>query len=166
MIHDQVPYPAARPATMGCCSSKTADETDNDGRKSNPNAPANLKLSSPVTTKPPESIPGRGMPLHLQTSNSHSIGSGSATSPTGVRYSTDPGSAPPPTANNEQKAYVARYAYQARTKEDLSFEKGERLLVVGVQESDWWMAKSLKSQREGYIPRNYVAEALSYEAEE
>lgn len=158
---------------MGCCNSKTADEPDSGGgRKTNPNAPVNLKpvLSSPVTTKPPENTAGGGLPLHHQTSNSYSIGSGTATSPTGggggVRYSAEPGTAPPPTTENEQKVYVARYAYQARTKEDLSFEKGEKLLVVGVQESDWWMAKSLKSQREGYIPRNYVAEAQSYEAEE
>ena len=156
---------------MGCCSSKPADDTDSSGRKTNPNAPANLKpvLSSPVTTKPPENIPGGGgpgLPLHLQTSNRYSVGSGSTTSPTGGRYSADPSSAPPPTANNQQKVYVARYAYQARTTEDLSFEKGEKLIVVGVQETDWWMAKSLKSQREGYIPSNYVAQAQSYEAEE
>ena len=151
---------------MGCVNSKTADETSASGRKTNPNAPTNLAplLSSPMGTKP-EGVAGGGIPLQAKTSNSYSMGSGGVTSPSGVGY-TDSDSAPPPTAENQQKVYMARYAYQARTKEDLSFEKGETLLVVGLQESDWWMAKSLKTQREGYIPRNYVAEAQSYEAEE
>ena len=70
------------------------------------------------------------------------------------------------TTNLPGKYYIARYAYQARTAEDLSFEKGERLLVIGSTEGDWWHAKSTKSQREGYIPRNYVASELTFEAEE
>ena len=70
-----------------------------------------------------------------------------------------------PTENNAQM-FVARYAYEARTAEDLSFEKGEKLKLVGSAEGDWWMAKSMKTGREGYIPRNYVASVTSFEAEE
>ena len=62
--------------------------------------------------------------------------------------------------------FVARFRYVARTAEDLSFEKGERLMVVGGTEGDWWMARSLVTGLEGYIPRNYVALVESYEAEE
>ena len=54
----------------------------------------------------------------------------------------------------------------ARTAEDLSFQKGERLVVIGPLEGDWWMARSLATGSEGYIPRNYVAPIESYEAEE
>ena len=67
---------------------------------------------------------------------------------------------------DETNLFVARYAYQARTTEDLSFEKGEKLRVLEGMESDWWLAKSIKTNREGYIPRNYVAPVASYEAEE
>ena len=56
----------------------------------------------------------------------------------------------------------------ARAAEDLSFEKGEQLLVLGTQKEDWWFARSLKTQREGYIPNNYVTKVLDmgYETEE
>lgn len=62
--------------------------------------------------------------------------------------------------------YVARYRYAARTQEDLSFEKGEKLLVIGPTDGDWWQARSMLTGREGYIPRNYVALVKSFEAEE
>jgi len=72
----------------------------------------------------------------------------------------------PSAVEDETQVFVARFAYQARTAEDLSFEKGEKLKVIGPMDSDWWMAKSIKSGREGYIPRNYIALVASYEAEE
>ena len=62
--------------------------------------------------------------------------------------------------------YVGRYRYAARTQDDLSFEKGEKLIVTGSTEGDWWLAKSQLTGREGYIPRNYVAPLKSFEAEE
>lgn len=62
--------------------------------------------------------------------------------------------------------FIARFKYMARTAEDLSFEKGERLVVIGPLEGDWWMARSMVTGNEGYIPRNYVAPVESYEAEE
>ena len=91
------------------------------------------------------------------------------------------------------KVFIARYAYRARTAEDLSFEKGEQLIVscsvclchvacnnfcliadlicffaqvIGSTDGDWWMARSSKTNHEGYIPSNYVAPLTSYEAEE
>lgn len=68
--------------------------------------------------------------------------------------------------SDEENVYLARYSYDARTSEDLSFKKGERLLIIGGTEGDWWMGKSLTTGKEGYIPRNYVAPATSYESEE
>lgn len=158
---------------MGCANSKSTNTADSHGDDSNgrtnPNAPVNLKpsLSSPTNTN---NTSLASIPLQSRTSNSYitgGAGPGGGAAPPSITVSIEGGGpAPPPSKENQQKVYLARYAYQARTKEDLSFEKGERLMVVGVQESDWWMAKSLKTQREGYIPRNYVAEAESYEAEE
>lgn len=73
-----------------------------------------------------------------------------------------------PTPPREQRGalFVGRFNYVARTAEDLSFEKNEQLLVIGGMEGDWWMARSLATGQEGYIPRNYVAAAETYEAEE
>ncbi len=39
-------------------------------------------------------------------------------------------------------------------------------MVIGGMEGDWWMARSLTTGKEGYIPRNYVAASETYEAEE
>lgn len=138
---------------MGCCSSKPEEK---DATKSN--APTNL---APILL-PSSNInsDGGGIPLQSTTNNRSSI-----TSPIGMGgYPEVTPASPPP--DNKGKVYLARYAYQARTTEDLSFEKGEHLQVIGNRDSDWWLAKSLKSHREGYIPKNYVAEAQSYEAEE
>lgn len=72
----------------------------------------------------------------------------------------------PPIVDTSKPIYVARYTYTARTAEDLSFDKGDKLMILAGLEGDWWMARSMKSNREGYIPRNYVAPLASYEAEE
>ena len=77
-----------------------------------------------------------------------------------------PTSVSPPQQEPKGPVYIGRFKYVARTAEDLSFEKGERLMIIGGTEGDWWMARSLVTLREGYIPRNYVALFESYEAEE
>lgn len=130
---------------MGCTNSKT-----NDG------APENLASS---TVGPSSNVDGSAIPIQ-PTRNSTAY---DPTSPTSPGEPFQPFS---PVVETTSNVYIARYAYQARTAEDLSFEKGEILKVIGNEGGDWWLAKSLKSQREGYIPSNYVAEVESYEAED
>eukprot|EP00118_Oscarella_pearsei_P010697 m.67047 g.67047 ORF g.67047 m.67047 type:complete len:345 (+) comp35430_c0_seq3:172-1206(+) len=60
----------------------------------------------------------------------------------------------------------ALYDYEVRTEEDLPFKKGERLEVLNDSDGDWWLARSLETRREGYIPSNYVAAAEKIDAEE
>jgi len=62
--------------------------------------------------------------------------------------------------------FVALYDYDARIDEDLSFKKGERLQIINTSDGDWWYARSLQTNREGYIPSTYVAPEKSYEAED
>lgn len=62
--------------------------------------------------------------------------------------------------------FEARYQYKARTSEDLSFDEGERLMVIRGTDGDWWLARSMTTAREGYIPRDYVVAVANYEAEE
>ena len=71
-----------------------------------------------------------------------------------------------PSSESQSKVYVARYSYDARLDidGDLSFNKGEQLLVLD-QKDDWWFARSLKTQKKGYIPKNYVADTQSYKKE-
>ena len=72
----------------------------------------------------------------------------------------------PPPEQPKDLIYVGHFKFIARTAEELSFEKGEHLMVINGTEGDWWMARSLLTSREGYIPRNQVALLESYEAEE
>ncbi|XP_077569729.1 proto-oncogene tyrosine-protein kinase Src isoform X3 [Stigmatopora nigra] len=68
--------------------------------------------------------------------------------------------------------FVALYDYESRTASDLSFRKGERLQIVNntrkvnCREGDWWLARSLTTGENGYIPSNYVAPSDSIQAEE
>lgn len=74
-----------------------------------------------------------------------------------------PTSLPPP----ERKIFIALYDYEARTAEDLSFKKGDKLEVVNDTDGgDWWQARSLVSNGVGYIPSNYVAPQTSLRREE
>ncbi|XP_074706995.1 tyrosine-protein kinase Fgr isoform X3 [Strix aluco] len=62
--------------------------------------------------------------------------------------------------------FIALYDYEARTEEDLTFQKGEKFHIINNTEGDWWEARSLSSGTTGYIPSNYVAPVDSIQAEE
>uniref|UniRef100_A0A8C5T402 Tyrosine-protein kinase n=1 Tax=Malurus cyaneus samueli TaxID=2593467 RepID=A0A8C5T402_9PASS len=53
--------------------------------------------------------------------------------------------------------FIALYDYEARTEDDLTFQKGEKFHIINNTEGDWWEARSLSSGATGYIPSNYVA---------
>ncbi len=75
-------------------------------------------------------------------------------------------SLPTPHQQSAASIFVALYDYDARISEDLSFKKGERLQIINTADGDWWFARSLTTNQEGYIPSTYVAPDKSYEAEE
>jgi len=52
--------------------------------------------------------------------------------------------------------FVALYDFNSRISNELSFKKGERLEVNKIPSDDWWWARSLSTNKEGYISRNYV----------
>ncbi|RWS22632.1 src tyrosine kinase-like protein, partial [Leptotrombidium deliense] len=64
-----------------------------------------------------------------------------------------------------QHLYLALYDYEARTNEDLSFSKGDKLCVIDKNEQSWWLARNNSTGQEGYIPSNYVVNCESIEAE-
>ena len=69
------------------------------------------------------------------------------------------------TSSGNNRIFVALYDYDARTEEDLSFKKGENLIILNDTQGDWWYARSKSTKLEGYIPSNYVAKLESIEAE-
>lgn len=132
---------------MGCCCAKSkkdkyAANDEPSGRNLPPNGQANDRQMEPKRV----SSPMDGLNAHQPSSimSSHSMMQPSK----GITV------------------FIALYDYDARTKEDLSFRKGERLQVIDNTDTDWWLAKSLTTFSEGYIPSNYVAPELSVHAQE
>ncbi|KAG9510884.1 Tyrosine-protein kinase Src42A [Fragariocoptes setiger] len=68
-------------------------------------------------------------------------------------------------ASNSKKIFIAIASWGARTKEDLEFQEGEHLVIIDDTQGEWWLAKSLTTEKTGYIPSNYVAALRSIEAE-
>ena len=72
----------------------------------------------------------------------------------------------PPPVPGGVLTFIGLYDYDARTAEDLSFKKSERLQVINNTDGDWWLARSMVTGKEGYIPSNYVAPFQSVQAQE
>ncbi|MED6237205.1 hypothetical protein ATANTOWER_020718, partial [Ataeniobius toweri] len=67
-------------------------------------------------------------------------------------------------SSNEENVFIALHDFNVTNSSDLPFKKGDKLKVL--QESgEWWLAKSLLSEQEGFIPSNYVARADTLEVE-
>lgn len=136
---------------MGCCCGKPQKKYE-------------------AKTEEPKQITTNGPGFNERNMNSGAAfqtSVGMASSPFhGAGYVARPGATPFMHQTKQTFIYVALYDYDARTNEDLSFKKGERLQIIDSSDGDWWLAKSLVTQREGYIPSNYVAPELSIQSEE
>jgi len=100
---------------MGCLSSKTADKAPKSSIQYVPPGPASQAHQPPI-----------------ERSSMVDSGGNLGTSPHNgmMGYNQNqPARGPSPPLEDDGTLYVARYAYQARTAEDLSFEKGEQLRV-------------------------------------
>uniref|UniRef100_A0A7N6FB83 Tyrosine-protein kinase n=1 Tax=Anabas testudineus TaxID=64144 RepID=A0A7N6FB83_ANATE len=67
-------------------------------------------------------------------------------------------------SNNDDIVFVAQHDFKATNDSDLPFKKGDRLKVLQ-ENGEWWLAKSLLTGQEGFIPCNYVARAETLEVE-
>lgn len=66
---------------------------------------------------------------------------------------------------NPKQLYVAKFDYSTEDSNDLNFSKGDLFYVLS-NDGDWWQAREKYSNKEGLIPRNYIAKFQSLEAEE
>ncbi|OWK00979.1 BLK [Cervus elaphus hippelaphus] len=64
----------------------------------------------------------------------------------------------------ENHFVVALYDYKAMNDRDLQMLKGEKLQILS-ETGDWWLAKSLITGREGYVPSNFVTRVETLEVE-
>ena len=60
---------------------------------------------------------------------------------------------------------MTKFDYSSKTINDLGFKKGEVLYILNTDDKYRWLARN-KSNEEGYIPSNHVAELGSLDAEE
>ncbi|XP_032188150.1 tyrosine-protein kinase Blk [Mustela erminea] len=73
--------------------------------------------------------------------------------------------APPDTCpDQEERFVVALYDYSSVNDRDLQMLKGEKLQILK-EVGDWWLARSLITGREGYVPSNFVARVETLEVE-
>ncbi|KAI1711052.1 SH3 domain-containing protein [Ditylenchus destructor] len=66
---------------------------------------------------------------------------------------------------SEGNIFIALFDYDARTDDDLSFKRNEPLEILNDMQGDWWYARSLTTNKVGYIPSNYVAREKSIDAQ-
>ena len=155
-----------------CCNRDQRRKSDlNDRFNSNNWTPgANRDLLGP---NHPPSADSLGLnPLHIarplnnvEHQSSGGMGMGVAGSMPPNPMGGDVGPAAPLLLPPGTKVFVALYDYDARTDEDLSFKKGDHLVILNDTQGDWWFARSKATRLEGYIPSNYVAKLESIEAE-
>ena len=131
---------------MGCCGSKPQEKQRSYGEDAGTTAAhRTTSLASPRTpTSPVTGASGGG----------------------GMSHHTSARALPPPPSDTANLV-KALYDYQARTNDDLSFNKGDHLHVLDKSDGDWWRAQLASDpSKNGYIPSNYVAAVQSIEAEE
>ncbi|XP_028987858.1 tyrosine-protein kinase Lyn [Betta splendens] len=63
------------------------------------------------------------------------------------------------------KVVVGLYTYDSVHPDDLGFKKGDMMKILE-EHGEWWKARSLKTNKEGFIPSNYVAQADTMETED
>ncbi|KAK6488702.1 tyrosine-protein kinase Blk-like isoform X1 [Huso huso] len=73
----------------------------------------------------------------------------------------DPRIHPP---EHDEKIVIALHNYEPVNEHDLQFNKGDKLKILK-DNGDWWLAKSLVSGKEGYIPSTYTTRLDTLEEE-
>ncbi|TKR92900.1 hypothetical protein L596_007466 [Steinernema carpocapsae] len=66
---------------------------------------------------------------------------------------------------NQEVTLIALYNYESRADGDLSFKKGETMVLLDQSNADWWYVRHSKGGT-GYVPRNFVAKQQTIESEE
>ncbi|KAK6297840.1 hypothetical protein J4Q44_G00324230 [Coregonus suidteri] len=67
-------------------------------------------------------------------------------------------------SGNDEDLVMALHDFKPTTDNDLPFRKGEKLQILQ-ENGDWWLARSLVTGEEGYIPCTYVVRADTLEVE-
>lgn len=142
---------------MGSCVSRDSDKTRN-------NLNTQLSKHDPIVIAKNENGASNNV-RSPSISQAPKFGNGNVIPNSGSRGSdAGAGRSGQGDASSSQQTVIALYTYNAKDDGDLSFRKGDRLLVLDGGDPDWWLAKHMTNGQKGYIPRNYVvSEALETE---
>ncbi|XP_074804360.1 tyrosine-protein kinase Fyn isoform X3 [Natator depressus] len=148
---------------MGCVQCKDKEATKlTDERDSSLTQSSGYRYGTDPT---PQHYPSFGVTSIPNYNNFHATGGQGLTVFGGVNSSSHTGTLRT-RGGTGVTLFVALYDYEARTEDDLSFQKGEKFQILNSSEGDWWEARSLTTGETGYIPSNYVAPVDSIQAEE
>jgi hypothetical protein len=56
---------------------------------------------------------------------------------------------------------TAQFDYAGATSEELSINKGDRLILLNSDDQQWWYVRNEATKAEGYIPRSYVLQVCT-----
>ncbi|KAM3930180.1 tyrosine-protein kinase Blk [Leptodactylus fuscus] len=68
-------------------------------------------------------------------------------------------------SQKEKRFVAALFDYTPLNNGDLELQKGEKLELLSDSSGDWWLAKSERTGKEGYVPSNFVTLVNSLELE-
>ncbi|KAA0188081.1 Tyrosine-protein kinase [Fasciolopsis buskii] len=72
----------------------------------------------------------------------------------------------PKADESSPRLYVSLFAYCARTEEEVSLEKGDRVAILNDNDPDWWFVEHQTTGNKGYVPTSYIALQGSVEVED
>ncbi|XP_071522683.1 tyrosine-protein kinase Src64B-like isoform X1 [Panulirus ornatus] len=61
---------------------------------------------------------------------------------------------------------MAMHPFIARGPTELSFRKGDTMEIFDDSDTDWWFARHMETQMEGYVPVPYIASSSSLECQD
>uniref|UniRef100_A0A3P9N1P4 Tyrosine-protein kinase n=1 Tax=Poecilia reticulata TaxID=8081 RepID=A0A3P9N1P4_POERE len=62
-----------------------------------------------------------------------------------------------PVSGRRDNIGVAIYSYDPKHEGDLGFDKGDKLKIINKDDEEWYLAESLTTGQQGYIPHNFIA---------
>lgn len=145
-IHCEKPFNPSTGSSLLSSSGGLNGGTSGAKLSSNSSGSSGLRSSSLISS-----------PSMREDGSVSGLPSARSSSTSGHHHRSHGGHSATPSSHN-QTVVTALYNYHnSKDEGDLSFNKGDRLLVIDDTDVDWWLAKNLSTNAKGYIPRNYVA---------
>lgn len=116
-----------------------------------------LPQSSTTSCRAESGLPQPSFPNSKTASSPQPTPNTPASHPQSQHPPTSSPAPPPPPAHQPPKQARALWAYHGSAADDLSFKKGDIIVVLAEENPDWWRGQVLNSQQPGGLfPSNHV----------